>query len=438
VRSTLFHIPHELFGIPVFGWGWLLGLWAVASGVVLVRQVRRHGWGNETWSLLPLLGLLGLAIGIVLPRLEELQHGVTLGLPIRGYGVMMLLAVTAGIALSVWRAQRVGLDPERIYALAFWMFLAAITGARLFYVVQYWRQFRRADGKLLATAGDVLNVAQGGLVVYGALAGGLIACLVFLRARRLPVLAVGDLIAPGMALGLAIGRLGCLLNGCCFGGTCDDPWAVTFPASSPPYAWQHRMGVLHGFQLGEDPQGRPVVGTVDPQGPAAAAGLAAGDEIASIDGMRVASLDEASAQLERAGTSLSLDTVDGQRLIVRIGQLPPRSRPVHPSQVYSSISAGLLCLLLLAWDRCRRRDGELLALLLTLYPLGRFGLELLRTDERGQFHTGLTIAQLISLGLLVLAAGLWFYVLRQGRGSVWDARGATARRPPDHAPAGGK
>ncbi len=76
-------------------------------------------------------------------------------------------------------------------------------------------------------------MAKGGLVVYGAFFGAVAGVLLFVRKHRLPLLAVCDLVAPSMMLGLAIGRIGCLLNGCCFGAVCDHPWAMRFPAGSP-------------------------------------------------------------------------------------------------------------------------------------------------------------------------------------------------------------
>ena len=72
--------------------------------------------------------------------------------------------------------------------------------------------------------------------------------------------------------------------------------------------------------------------------------------------------------------------------------------------------------ILLAFAPFRRRDGELLALLLTIYPIARFLLEMIRTDEPGILGTGLSIAQNMSLVLLLLAAGLWCYILRRPRG----------------------
>ena len=76
----------------------------------------------------------------------------------------------------------------------------------------------------------------------------------------------------------------------------------------------------------------------------------------------------------------------------------------------------MLCLFLLAYDPFSRRDGEVIALLLTLYPVNRFLLECIRTDEAGVFGTGLSTGQVVSLIALAASAGLWFYVLRRPKG----------------------
>ena len=123
-----------------------------------------------------------------------------------------------------------------------------------------------------------------GLVVYGSLIGASVAFLLFCRRYQLPALPLGDLVAPSLALGLALGRLGCLLNGCCFGGPCEHAWAVTFPADSPPYLDQKGWGDYHGFRLAEGPSGEPLVGRIDPEGPFAATSLRVGDLIVAIGG----------------------------------------------------------------------------------------------------------------------------------------------------------
>jgi len=226
MRQTLFYIPNEeIAGLPVFGRGWLLLAWAVFSIVLLIWLIRKQGSRAEAWGYAPLLVLVGAAIWFVLPRLCEPQ-----GLPIRGYGVMLLVAVSSAVALAAWRARRLGVDPELIVTLAFWMFVPGIVGARAFYVIQYWPEFQRATP--VETLGALVNVTQGGLVVYGSVIGGILGLMAFVYKYKMPPLATFDLMTPSFLLGLAIGRLGCLLNGCCYGETCDLLWAVTFPGST--------------------------------------------------------------------------------------------------------------------------------------------------------------------------------------------------------------
>jgi phosphatidylglycerol:prolipoprotein diacylglycerol transferase len=81
-------------------------------------------------------------------------------------------------------------------------------------------------------------------VVFGSLPTAALAAWRFARRRGLPILALADCIAPGLLLGLAIGRVGCFLNGCCYGGPCDLPWAVRFPPDSPPWIDQAARGLL--------------------------------------------------------------------------------------------------------------------------------------------------------------------------------------------------
>ena len=93
---------------------------------------------------------------------------------------------------------------------------------------------------------------------------------------------------------------------------------------------------------------------------------------------------------------------------------PEQSLPVHPTQIYSAINALLLCLFLLAYYPYRRRDGEVFALMLTLYPISRFLLEMIRADEGG-----LTNAMAISIGFIVVVTAMWFYILRRPAGTAF-------------------
>ena len=145
------------------------------------------------------------------------------GIKIFGYGTMLFLAFIASIKLAAWRARREGLDPEVVYDLSAWVFVGGLIGARLFYVIQYW-------GDRVHTIGDIFRIWEGGIVLYGSIIGGTTAFFLYRLVRPFPLRPLLDVIAPSLALGIAIGRLGCFLNGCCYGDLCDQlPWGVSFP-----------------------------------------------------------------------------------------------------------------------------------------------------------------------------------------------------------------
>jgi phosphatidylglycerol:prolipoprotein diacylglycerol transferase len=411
MRQTLFYIPGDIDGVPLFGFGILLAVWAVASLLLLAILVRKQGFNAETRSYVPLLGLVGVVIAFVLPHLAEPE-----GLPLRGYGVMMLLGVVGGVWLSVHRARQMGLDPEVIYSLAFWMFLLGIVGARLFYIIEYWPQFQRDS--LVESIGAMVNVPQGGLVVYGSAFGAGLALLLFVYKHRLPGLALADLITPSLMVGLAFGRIGCFLNGCCFGGMCDLPWAVHFPVGSPPYLRQVENGLLYGIQLGVKPDDPHAVVVTWARRPASSDHLPpVCAKILTINGHEVRSLHDANAAIA-SGRPLVLETDRGEAKVTMASGDVASSLPVHPAQLYSTLDATLICLFLLAYYPFRRRDGELLAWLLTIYPVTRYLIEIIRTDESGMFGTNLSISQIVSLLILTIIALFWVYLLRQPRGVV--------------------
>jgi phosphatidylglycerol:prolipoprotein diacylglycerol transferase len=287
----------------------------------------------------------------------------------------------------------------------------------------------------------LINVPAGGLVIYGGFIGAVTGFIVFVRKHRLPLLPMADLVAPSFMIGLAIGRVGCFLNGCCYGGQTDWPWAVQFPAQSPPYSDQAGRGEMHGFRI-ESRDGKPAVVTrVDSNSSADAAGLKQGDEIVAIvasDEITISSHSHAKSLLGQAfeaKQSLRLKLRSGETVeIPPVVPPPPRSRPVHPAQLYSAIDAGLLAWLLWSYFPFRRRDGEVVALMLTIHPVTRFLLEYIRTDEPAVFGTELSISQNISIVLLACAGLMWWQLSRQPRGVVWPlvAVGPPSRGGPEH------
>jgi phosphatidylglycerol:prolipoprotein diacylglycerol transferase len=432
MRQTLFHIPAEIGGWPVFGFGLLLAVWVIVAAALLIWLARRQGWTGELVSHAMVLGLVGAGIAFLLPRMVGPQ-----GLPVRGFGVMLLLAVAAGMWLALRRARQMRVDPEVILSLALWMIVPGIVGARAFYVIQYWdRQFHNVDaaGSMdwPATLRQMFDVTEGGLVVYGSVLGAALGLVAFVRIHRLNLLALGDVIAPSLALGQAIGRIGCFLNGCCYGGIATLSWALAFPPHSPPYDRQVYEGQIpYGLVLRGADDDAPLVSDVVAGSEAAQAGLQRGDRLAAIDGRSVATLAEARERLlpsQRPGADKEIVIVTaGREEPYRFAALgpPPRSLPIHPTQLYGAIDGLLICLFLLAYTPFRRRDGEVIAWLSTIYPVTRFLMEMIRTDEPGWLGAEgsalarlTSIGQLISLGILVAAAALWLWLRTRPRGSV--------------------
>jgi len=232
MRSILFHVPTHLggpAGLPLFGWGPLLAIWAVVGAVWFARVAARQGVAAAAGALgLPLATVA--AIILFVPRLDD-----GAGVPVRGFGMMLVVAAAAGTWLAIVRGRAAGFDADTILGLATWVFVAGIAGARAFYVIQYWRALVPPGAGPVQALAAVANVAQGGLVVFGALPTAALAAWWYARRHGLPLLQLADCATPGLLLGLALGRVGCFLNGCCFGGRCDLPWAVSFPAGSPPW-----------------------------------------------------------------------------------------------------------------------------------------------------------------------------------------------------------
>jgi phosphatidylglycerol:prolipoprotein diacylglycerol transferase len=266
-------------------------------------------------------------------------------LPIYGFGIMLVLAFIFAPWLAWWRARREGLDGDVILDMGFWIFVAGLIGARAEYCREYW-------GKDIHNLLEALQYWKGGIVFYGSIVGGIVGFFAYWWFNRFPVRPYLDAIAPSIALGTFFGRLGCFLNGCCYGDQCRLPWAVTFPAESP--AWWHQVH----------------------------------------------------ADL--------------------ISKAAPSSLPVHPTQLYSALDGLILLILLSAYYPLRRRDGEVMGLLMFAYPITRFLIEYLRNDEPA-YVAGLTISQGISV-LLVAAAGVywgWLRTLPAGRQKLENPESAS-------------
>lgn len=147
------------------------------------------------------------------------------------YGVMVALGFLAGLWTASRRSLREGIAAEKILDLGPWLIIGAIAGARVLFVLTFWRE-EFAGRPIL----EIFAVWRGGLVYYGGLIGSSLACIFYARLKQLPLWKLADILAPSIALGHVFGRVGCLLNGCCYGKACHLPWAIRFPADNPLHA----------------------------------------------------------------------------------------------------------------------------------------------------------------------------------------------------------
>jgi phosphatidylglycerol:prolipoprotein diacylglycerol transferase len=251
---------------------------------------------------------------------------------IHSYGAMIFAACSAALLMAVWRSRHEGVESDRVYELAAWLFLGGVIGARVMFVIQHPEQIHQFT--------DIFRTWRGGNVFYGCILGGVLGSVLYWFRHPFPFLRMADCTAPGVAIGVAVGRIGCFLNGCCHGKVCDLAWGVPFPAGS--HAWVRQLNL----------------GLVSPE------------------------------------SAWSL--------------------PVHPTQIYSSVAGLIVLAILLAFARRPHRPGEVIACLMVVFPLTRWPIESLRSDEPAVF-AGMTWSQNISVALIAAGFFTWFLVRRLPR-----------------------
>jgi len=259
-------------------------------------------------------------------------------LPIHSFGVMVALGFLAALWVALDRGRREKLAETVIWDVWTGGLLGGVAGARLLYVIEQWDFFAQAPLQAFA-------IWRGGLVWYGGLAGAVLTVLVYLRYKRQSIPTAIDAVTPATMIGLAFGRIGCFLNGCCFGRVTDLPWGISFP----------RFGGSAQFHAALAKQFSPPF----------------------------------AYQVDKMDLDPNL----------------PASLPVHPTQLYSSAAAIVVFLLLTSYYPRRKRPGEVFWLMLVLYGIGRFLIEAVRTNPR--VWMGLSLAQVMSLVAVPVALGFF-------------------------------
>lgn len=150
-------------------------------------------------------------------------------LVIHTYGLLIALGFLAAIILTGNRAQEFNIDRDLVFDLSFWILLSALAGARMLEVLTNLSYYRMDLWR-------ILKIWEGGLSYFGGLAGGVLGGILYVKSKKLSVWQMGDLVAPYISLGQAIGRIGCFFAGCCYGKVCAASWAVRFddPQSLAP------------------------------------------------------------------------------------------------------------------------------------------------------------------------------------------------------------
>lgn len=164
---------------------------------------------------------------------------------IHTYGLLLALAFIAGIWVTSRNARKLGIHPDTIWNMGLIVIFAALVGAKLILLFSNFEHYSRNFREIFS-----LSTLRAPAVYYGGLLLAIAAALVFIMAKKLPALAVSDAAAPGIALGQAIGRLGCLSAGCCYGKPTGMPWGIVF---TNPYSYDN-VGVplnvpLHPTQI---------------------------------------------------------------------------------------------------------------------------------------------------------------------------------------------
>lgn len=386
------------------------------------------------------------------------------GIPMYGFGAMLFVCF---VAVTVWGSRRArrtaGMPPEKFQDMVIWLFVAGIVGARMLYMVQYRERF--PDTSVWQLAGAFFKIWEGGIIFYGSALGGVIGYGLFywFVLRRfephVPGWRLADAVAPLLALGLAVGRIGCYLNGCCWGQVaCEECRPVPLGAAHFPLLPAHARPLLVG-DIGDGEELRKsrhletatgfvydrrstaagaerelVVTGVEAGSAAERAGVGAGDRIVAVNGEPTDGRDrlqEVVLNWPRGKSKLELTVARGGER-VPLPAFAPTTIGLYPTQLYETVSMALLILLLLAYYPYRRHDGQLMVLLMAGYGVHRFINESLRIEPA--VGGGLTLSQWGSVVILAAAAGIEIY-LRRTMPSRWTGDVPPASEPAPAPPA---
>lgn len=300
-------------------------------------------------------------------------------LTVKSYGLMMVIGFLAAVGVIRKLSRNITPEQQLITNAALYSMIAGVVGARLFYVIHYFESFQ--DDLL-----SVFAVWKGGLELLGGVVLAITVIILYLLYHRLPIRRYLDILAIGLLLALAFGRLGCFLNGCCFGKPTNLSWGVRFPYGSLPYRSQIYPDVKRNRPKAQLNLPAEYFGFYDD------------------NGVYIYDLKD-----YKWLTQKQKEKVDNG---------PYRCLAVHPTQLYSSANAALCGLLLyLFWRKAQKsggfsaKPGCIFGLMFVLYGATRFFIEFLRDDNPFEYawwaiYKGGTVSQNLGIYMVILGGVL--------------------------------
>jgi len=263
--------------------------------------------------------------------------------PIKVYSYGLMIAVGFLISLNLIRrdATRKGFDPDAVETMVLWTFFWGLAGTRVLYIIMF------PEGYSWSDPIGWIAIWRGGLVFQGAVPPAIIFCFFYLRKKKMNFRKTADLVFPYLPLGHAFGRMGCFLNGCCYGARTDVPWGVCF----------RRVP----WDITKEATGSPAF-------------------------------------------------LDHARRYADISLTDHWSHPVHPTQLYS-VFALLFFFVVMFYVRKRWHpfDGFLMPLYFVMYGIFRFFVEFLRGDHNPTHFGSLSDQQIFCILFVLFALGLFVY-----------------------------
>lgn len=298
-----------------------------------------------------------LSSNIIFPHLgiefENVGSGFNIfGYHVAYYGVVIGIGMLVGWLIAEWMARRTGQNSELYLDFALIAIISAVIGARVYYVAFEWNEF---SGDLLS----VFNLRTGGLAIYGGIIAAVAAAIIFTRIKKYSFWLLTDTACLGLAAGQMIGRWGNFFNREAFGKYTDGLFAMQVSRSAVSNVYHDTVSVA---RLRELYAGKPeALNRI----------VEIRDHVVNIKGIEYIQ--------------------------------------VHPTFLYESLWNLCLLILLVLYTKRKRFDGEVMLFYLMGYGLGRIWIEGLRTDQLFLWGTPFAVSQLLSAGIIVLAAGIWIY-----------------------------